>query len=280
MKRSARLCVLLVLGATGVLAAAVLVAPAQDKPTKPPGENKSAVPLAAKLQQPVDFPGIEADPKATLEEVLAKLTKDYGLKFDVNESAFKEEQVEDPLAKPVIEREIRKMSHVPLGTVVRKVIERLPSATGTTYTLRDDTIEVTTRGSVIREIWGDAYRGPFLPLVNATIDKQPLDEALKELSAVTEFNIVLDTRAGESAKVPVSAKFVNVPVDTAVRLLADMAELKPFLVDNVLYVTTAKRAEQMEAREKQKLSEDDPNNPGPRIGRGRWFQPVNAPGGA
>jgi hypothetical protein len=280
-----------------VLAAVVLVARA---------EEKQAAPLSARLKQPVDFKGIDADPKMTLEEALDLLAKEYGLKFDVNEAAFKGEQAEDVLSKPVVEQSIRKMSHVPLAAVLRKVLARVPSESGATYILRDGTVEITTHASVIKEIWGDAYSGPYLPLVNATVDKRPLEDALKELAAATEYNIVLDSRSAEKAKIPVSATFANTPLDTAVRLLADMADLKPFLVDNVIYVTTRERAKQME-------EQDKPKTPtlvgtagglgavgglgalgalggggiggfggmapgGPRIGRGRWgLQPASGP---
>jgi hypothetical protein len=49
----------------------------------------------------------------------------------------------------------------------------------------------------------------------------------------------------------ITADFANVPVDSAVRILANMADLQMVQVDNVLYVTTPKRAEQMQAQTKK-----------------------------
>lgn len=303
MVRSPRLQCFLVFAL--VLAAVVLVARAEDK---------QAVSLSARLKQPVDFKGFEADPKMTLEEALDVLGKDYGLKFDVNEAAFKEEQLDDVLGKPVVEQSIRKMNRVPLGTVLRKVLARVPAQSGAAYIVRDGTVEITTQASLVKEIWGDAYQGPYLPLVNTGFDKRPLEDALKDLAAATEYNIVLDSRVAEKAKIPVSANFTNTPLDTAVRLLADMADLKPFLVDNVIYVTTRERAKQLEEQDKPKTPTLQGTAgglgavgglgggfgalggggiggggfgggfggmapAGPRIGRGRWgIQPANGPG--
>ena len=45
----------------------------------------------------------------------------------------------------------------------------------------------------------------------------------------TEYNIVLDNRAGEKGKAEVSARFVNTPLDTAVNFVADMVDLRTVL---------------------------------------------------
>ena len=47
---------------------------------------------------------------------------------------------------------------------------------------------------------------------------------------------------GEKGKFPVTASLLNVPVDSAVLILAEMAELKPVLIDRVIYVTTPENA--------------------------------------
>ena len=63
------------------------------------------------------------------------------------------------------------------------------------------------------------------------------------LTVTTDVSGVLDNssrrliRIGES-----TATLTNVPIDTAVRLLADMAGLQVIQVDNVLYVTTPENA--------------------------------------
>jgi hypothetical protein len=270
MIRCATLCCLLVMSAGLALVGAAPGTKAEDK---------RPVTLAARLKQTIDFKGFQADPKMVLDNALDQLAEDYGLQFEVNEAAFKSEMVEDVGSKPVAERTLPKMGNVRLEAVLRKLLARVPSVSGTTFVARRDAIEITTMGSLVHEIWGDNYKGPFLPLVNQNFDNRPLEEALKDLAAVNDFNIVLDSRVADKAKTAVSARFENTPLDTAVRLLADMADLKPFVVDNVLYVTSPARADQMEAREKQKMEQDDAAQSGPRVGQGRWlFRPGNAPG--
>jgi hypothetical protein len=56
---------------------------------------------------------------------------------------------------------------------------------------------------------------------------------------------VIDARAREKATTRVTATLNNVPVDTAVLILADMADLRMIVLDNVLYVTTKENAEQL-----------------------------------
>jgi hypothetical protein len=72
-------------------------------------------------------------------------------------------------------------------------------------------------------------------------------------------NVVLDPRAlAESGeKLTVTARFHNVPVDTAVRILSNMADLQMVRLDNVLYITTPKRAAQLQAEIKPKVEDGD-----------------------
>jgi hypothetical protein len=229
----------------------------------PPPESKPE-PLPSKVSRPVKFEGWDVDPKMTLQDALDKLAKDYDLTFDVNDPAFKAEMVDDVSIKPVAERPIPKMNRASLHTVLQRLLARIPCQSGATYLLRRNVIEITTNAFVRTEVWGPDYPGPFLPLVSAEFQKRPLEEALRELADQADFNVLLDPRAGEKAKAPVTARLANMPLDTAVRLLANMAELKAYQVDNVLYVTTSENAAHME-EEKQKAGPDTP----PRLGSGR-----------
>ena len=63
--------------------------------------------------------------------------------------------------------------------------------------------------------------------------------------------MVLDARTEKKVEVEVTARLRNVPAQTAVRLLADMAGLEAVWVNNVLYVTTPENAAKLE-KSKQK----------------------------
>jgi type II secretory pathway component HofQ len=241
--------------------------------------------LSQKLAQRVKFDGID-DPKATLDDALAKLTKLYDVSFDINEKAFKFENVMEvgktPIADPT---PTPAMKNVRLSTILRKILSRIPAPSGATFMVRGDHIEITTMTFQAPEVWGK-YTGPHLPLVNTTLTKLPLEDAVKELAEQTDFNVVLDNRAAEQAKTLVSARLLNTPLDTALRLLADMTDLRSVHLDNVLYVTTKENAAALEARlEKEQKPVnplDDTNSPGeysPRKGSGPGNLSIRGNGG-
>lgn len=243
-------------------------------PTPPPPLS-----LFQKLNQRVKFEGFAGN-NMTLGQALDKLAKLGDVDFDVNAKAFQAENIQDVLSTEItVGNPIPAMKNVRFRTLLSKVLARVASESGTTYLVRDDTIEITTEAARAAEIWGE-YTGPHLPLVNANLDKIPLENALKELSEQTGFNLVLDNRAVEKAKTTVSARLRNMPLDTALRLLTDMTDLRAVQVDNALYVTTKENAAALEARlEKEKMPtnplDDQSENPGlyrPRKGTGPGMQ--------
>jgi hypothetical protein len=212
-------------------------------------DDAPPAPLSARLAKTVNFPGLDA--KNTLTDALDLLGDRYGVNLEVNEAAFKEAGLDNPLEQ-TIERGLPKMNNARLESVLRKLLSRIPGDAA--YMIRADGIEITTKQAQRVEVWGAEYDGPFLPLVHANFDKKPLSEALQELSNRTGFNIVVDARVASKAETAVTAKLANTPLDTAVRVLADMADLKPFLTDNLLYVTTKENAARLEEQERQKAA--------------------------
>jgi hypothetical protein len=215
---------------------------------------KSKESLTAKLLHRVDFPGID-DPKTTLDEVLADLAKKYDLSFLFNEKAFKFDNLQEAgkteIASP---NSIPAMKNVRLATVLRVVLGRIPVPSGATFLVRREFIEITTGAFLQGEVWADDPEGPHLPIVQVAADKQSFDEVIRALAEQANYNILLDARLGDKAKTPLSAELYNVPLDTAVRLLAGMVELRMVHVDNVLYVTDAETAETIgKARPKKPL---------------------------
>jgi hypothetical protein len=104
--------------------------------------------------------------------------------------------------------------------------------------------------NIEREASEDASyrRRPQLPLVHAAFDNRPLSEALRDLSDASGISVVVDLgRAGANSQTSVTATLKNVPLDTAARLLANQAELRTVLVDNVIYVTDQENADALQA---------------------------------
>jgi len=68
---------------------------------------------------------------------------------------------------------------------------------------------------------------------------------VKQLAADTGANLVLDPRLKDRASAPVTLKLEDVPLETTVRLLAEVADLRAVRMSNVLFVTTPERAEKL-----------------------------------
>lgn len=233
-----------------------------------------AVRVRQVLMQTVRYPGAD-DPKATLKDVLDQIAKmpdlkPLKLKFDINEIAFKYEMVPD-----VEKTEVANPNPIPpmntsLDTVLKKILSRIAVPSRATYVIqRDGTIEITTG----QWVWAEYYdlrrpeglppgapeepavvMVPMLPpLVVAAFEEESLAQALRTLARQTRANVVLDLRAAkDAAKTPVTAELINVPLDDAVRLLADMTGLRSVYVGRVLYVTTPENAARLAVEEKKR----------------------------
>jgi hypothetical protein len=221
---------------------------ANDEPAAKPLDVKRNRKMRETLAQEIKFEGID-DPKMTLGEFLEQLSAQYDLTFDVNEPAFRaNEGIADVMRMPIAEPPLPKMPGIRLSTLLKKVLSRIPAEAGATYVVRPDCIEITTHRAVCLELGlhPDATR---MPLVAAYFDNTSLADALKELATTSGFNIVLDSGKMEKNKSAVTANLNNVPVDTAVRILAEMADMRAVLLDNVLFVTSKETADRLQKEE-------------------------------
>lgn len=92
--------------------------------------------------------------------------------------------------------------------------------------------------------------------INLDLEDVVLTKALKDLARDTATNLVLDPRVAKKANdAKVTLRLDEVPLETAVKLMADMADLKPARMGNVLFVTATDRAD--------KLRDADPPAPNP-----------------
>src|SRR5205807_2469688 len=84
-------------------------------------------------------------------------------------------------------------------------------------------------------------------------EKRPLGQALQELFHATGISVLVDNRVADKAdKTAVTATLHHVPLDTAVLLLANMADLKAVAIDNVLYVTTKANADALQVEQEKR----------------------------
>ncbi len=237
------------------------------------GESVRGRELRHRLDETVKFEGID-DSRATLADALDQLSKRYNLTFDINDDAFNRDNMGEVGKFEIAQPPIPPMQ-TSLGKVLGKVLRHVsPSAT---FLIRGDAVEITTTEAIRQEFFADrpTTPGPLPPLVTGEFDKVPLEVALKELNR--HGNVVLDVRSAKEGQTPVTADLSNVPLDTAVRMLGDMAGLKVVKLDNSLYVTSKdnakvllkeqdkqKREREREDKENAKKEEEKPKTSAPK----------------
>jgi hypothetical protein len=232
------------------------VAPKEKTPAKPaePAKEqaKARESLVAKLHRRVDFAGYK-DPKTTLDEALDDLTKKYGIPFVLNEKSFKYENLMD-VAKTAIAdpNPVPPMKDAKIDTILREVLWRVPVPSGATFMVRLDAIEITTGTFQQGEVYEDIQEGWHSPIVQVEAEKQPFDVLVKSLAKEGHYNILLDVRAGEKVKTPISAELYNVSLDTTLQLLSAMVDLRIVRLDNVLFVTNPETAAALEKAKPKK----------------------------
>lgn len=197
------------------------------------------------------------DPNTPLKDALDFLAEETGVNIIIDSQAYAAIGVQKPEEQPV---SLPRMRNIRLSHVLRLLLGQIK---GDTYAgailVRPDYVEVTSAYDALSAVAGkdasqlfDPEKGPprVLSIVYTDFDKQPLSEALAELADATGVSIVIDPRVGDKSKAAVTGTFNNVFVDTAVNLLADMADLKAVQKDAVFYVTTKENAKTFEEPQK------------------------------
>ncbi len=230
-------------------------APKAGKPQDPDQDPASAVALespqdvASRLQNTrINFEGFD-DTNISLQEALEFLHRRYNLNFTVNEAAFREAGMNNPLETQSVTagRPLPKMSMVTPDVVLRSILTRVieaPSDPQATYLIREHSIEITTTTAVRKEL-GLSENESLPPLVYVSFTKRPFQAVVNELRGLTHYSIILDPRCAEQAKMEINAEFKNVPIETTLLVLTDMVGLKITLLNNVIYVTTPENAERL-----------------------------------
>jgi type II secretory pathway component GspD/PulD (secretin) len=119
----------------------------------------------------------------------------------------------------------------------RVVLRRLADQYGLDFAVAGGSVVVSTEeGAAARQL---------RQRVDVDFDRVELAAALKKLSADVGVNLALDPRAEKEAATKVSLHAEDIPLEAAVRLLSEMAGLKPARVGNVLFVTSKAAAAQM-----------------------------------
>jgi hypothetical protein len=232
----------------------------QEESTRAPDSGSE---INRTLRRTVEFPGF--DERMPFSEALVRLETRYNLKFHVNQKAFKFENVQDVLKTPIVdEYEVPKMKSS-LADVLDVLLNRIPAPSGATFLIRKDYVEITTGQWALAELGLTGHELPVL--VYEDFEDRPWSEALRVLADRDHVSVAVDREAMTKGKeVLVTAQFHNVPAETAVRALTELADLGLARIGNVLFVTTREKAARLE---KEKI-------PPPMGGRPRV---IGEPGG-
>lgn len=79
--------------------------------------------------------------------------------------------------------------------------------------------------------------------VSIDCDGTPFNKAVNALTMETGANVVVDPRFKEQAETPIVLKLEEVPLETALRLLAELADLRAVRMSNVMFITSRDRAQ-------------------------------------
>jgi hypothetical protein len=94
----------------------------------------------------------------------------------------------------------------------------------------------------------DELKKIHVPVVSIALEKQPLEEAFRQCRAQVNVNLVLDPALGEKARTPTTITLLNAPADSALLVLAEMAELDYVWLDNIFFVTTPDKAKKLKSK--------------------------------
>lgn len=188
-------------------------------------------------------------PSMSLWDALDFLSDRHGFAFVIDREAFQASGIQQAHEQPV---STQKLVNVKLGTILKMLLAQVKGDedVGTFIVLPDHLLITTTAAERFRDNLAPVRRGR-VPTATVQFDRRPVGAALRELALTQGLNIVLDHRQEKLLQTPVTADFQQVPIDTIVRLLTDMANLRSVPLDNTLYVTAPENARALEAEQEQ-----------------------------
>jgi hypothetical protein len=216
-----------------VAALALALAPALGwaAPAAPsaPDKDKAASP-AEKIRQALNAPVTVKVEKQSLTAAIDVLKAKGKINFSID--TFSIQQLGWLPDQPPTPVDVD-LKDVKLKSALRTILDPY----NLSYAVVGDTVVVTTEPMAVAR--------QMKQRVNVEFEKVEFATALKQLSRDTGANLLLDSRIEKEAKNAVSLELDDVPLETAVRLLSEMAGLKPVRIGNVLFITEKKNAAEL-----------------------------------
>lgn len=120
---------------------------------------------------------------------------------------------------------------------LRTAVQRMLNAYNLTFVILEDSVLITTE-----EI---ALSRQMRQRVSVSYTNTPVNTALKDLARDTAINLIFDPRLGREADAKVSLQLEGAGLESTVRILAEMANLKSVRMGNVLFITNEVRADKL-----------------------------------
>ena len=195
-----------------------MAAPLPSRGSEPENPREAAIRALDKISD-IDFEG------KSLQDVMDKLKEETKLPV-ILDSQFTNFGM-DPNQMII---NVKKMKQVKLKDALKAALAQFNLRYGMTS---EGWFISTEEGVTIRQL---------RQRIQLDCDRAEIAATLKQLATDTGANLVVDPRVGENAKQAVTLKLEDVPVETAVRLLAEVADLRAVRSNNVLFITTPEKA--------------------------------------
>jgi hypothetical protein len=213
----------------GLLTLACIAASGLGAPAASDTDAKKAETAAEKIKKALDQT-VDLEVDQPLHLAVAQLREQTKLNLVLDRQTLLNMGM-DPEQTPVSV----KLQNVKLRSGLRTLFGQF----NLTYAIVGDTLLITSEDmAMLRQL---------RQRVNLDLDRVQFGTALKQLARDTGTNLLLDSRVHKESQAPVSLQLEDVPLETAVRLMAEMAGLKPVRMGNVLFVTSKASAAELRA---------------------------------
>jgi hypothetical protein len=219
-------------GLAVALAFALALTAAPAAPVPPPRDaKKTGETPAEKVRKALDqnIANLEID-NQQLNLALEQLHEETKINFVIDRTTITQMMGLDPDNGAPVRA---KLQNVKAKTALRNILDQYSLA----YAVIGESVLITSEEMAV-------YR-QLKQRVSVDLDRVKMEIALKGLARETATNLLVDSRALKEGQNPVTLQLDDVPLETAVRLIAEEAGLKPVRMGNVVLVTTKAHATEL-----------------------------------
>jgi hypothetical protein len=211
------------------------------------GQDKAAF-TAEKLRQGLDKTITVDYAGQSLADVLKHIQEKTGVPIDLDPAAATN-MGGDPNVPPggaPIQIKI-KATNEKASQVLRKLL----NVHGLSYVILEDGVFVS--------YYLDNVERQYMQFVSVTVENVPFKKAVHDLAKKHGINLLIDPKMIKQADASVSLELDNASLETAIRMLAELADLKTARMGNVMFITSEERAKKIREEEQHQI--DNPLNP-------------------